>query len=221
MERKIFLGVLSITLVALAIALLLPGGRSPEGEPRLPWLTQVDEQGTLSVFGISLGESTLQQARGSLQSQGKATLFQAPDGEYRTEVYFQRLFLSGLKADLVLTLAVSTTDAAAMFERGERISQMGSGTRKIELSSRDLEALGQQRIESITFIPATDLDADLIRGRFGDPARLVTEQRSPITHWLYPDRGLDIALNPDGKEIFQYVNPADFEKLTRPLETLK
>ena len=218
MERKIFLGILSITLIALAIALLVPGGRSPEGEPRLPWLTQVNDQGVLRVFGITLGESTLQQARESFQSQGKATLFQAPDGKYRTEVYFQRLFLSGLKADLVLTLAVSKSDTVAMFERGERISQMGSGTHKIELSSRDLEALSQQRIDSITFIPTADLDADLLRGRFGEPARRVSETTSPITHWLYPDRGLDIALNPDGKEIFQYVNPADFEKLSTPLD---
>lgn len=217
MERKLFLGILSVTLVALALALLLPGGRSPDREPLLPWLIKINPQGNLSVFGITLGESTLQQARESLQAQGKTTLFQSPGGEYRTEVYFQRLFLSGLKADLVLNLAVSENDAQAMFERGERISQMGSGTRKIELSSRDLEALSQQHIASITFIPAADLEAELLSSRFGEPERRVKEQTSPIVHWLYPDKGLDIALNPEGKEVFQYINPADFGQLTEPL----
>ncbi|MCW8905782.1 MAG: hypothetical protein OQL28_00905 [Sedimenticola sp.] len=217
MERKLFLGILSVTLVALAIALLLPGGRTPDREPRLPWLIEVNELGALKVFGITLGESTLQQARENLQDQGKVTLFQSPEGQYRTEAYFQRLFLSGLKADLVLTLAVGVNEAQEMFERGERISQMGSGTRKIELSSRDLEALSQAPVASITFIPAADLDADLLSGRFGEPARRVKETGSEIVHWLYPERGLDIALNPDGKEVFQYVKPADFGQLTEPL----
>jgi len=40
-----------------------------------------------------------------------------------------------------------------------------------------------------------------------------------ITHWLYPDRGLDIAVNPDGREVFQYVMPARFNELLEPLET--
>lgn len=217
MERKIFLGILSLTLIALAFALLLPGGRAPDREPKLPWLTEVDDQGALTVFGITLGASTLQQARESLQDQGKVTLFQSPEGAYRTEVYFQRLFLSGLKADLVLILSVDEEEAQAMFERGERISQMGSGTRKIELSGRDLEALSQALVASITFIPAADLEADLLSGRFGEPDRRVKETGSGIVHWLYPARGLDIALNPDGKEVFQYVNPTDFAQITEPL----
>jgi len=217
MERKLFLGILSITLVALAVALLLPGGRTPDREPRLPWLIEVNQQGALTVFGITLGESTLQQARENLQEQGKVTLFQSPGGEYRTETYFQSIFLSGLKADLVLTLAVDENQAQAMFERGERISQMGSGTRKIELSSRDLEALSLAPVATITFIPATDLDADLLSGRFGEPERRIKEKDSEIVHWLYPEKGLDIALNPDGKEVFQYVNPAEFGQLSEPL----
>ena len=221
MERKIFLGVLIVSLIALAAAILLPGGRTVDQNPKLPWIMNVDPQGALSVFGITLGQSNLDQARQSFQAQGKATLFQTPENRYMVEVYFQRLFLSGIKADVVLNLELSEEQAAQMFERGERISKMGSGTRKVELSSQDMEALFQEKIAYITYIPAADLDEDLITARFGEPERKVAEKSSPIVHWLYLSKGVDIALNPDGKEVIQYINPGDFDQVMKPLESEK
>ncbi len=219
MDRKIALSILAITLIALTAAMLIPGGRAPEQQPRLPWMINIDPQGTLSVFGITLGHSTLREAREQLLSQGKENLFLAPDGRYHIEVYFQRLFLSGLKADLVLTLAVSEESARAMYDRGARISNLGSGTRKVELSDEDRRALTQLPIHTITYIPAADLDAELLASRFGEPARRLSEPESDIVHWLYPERGLDIALNPNGKEVFQYITPREFEKIQKPLVT--
>ena len=36
-------------------------------------------------------------------------------------------------------------------------------------------------------------------------------------HLLYPELGLDLILNPEGKEILQYVAPRDFRRLQAPL----
>ncbi len=218
MERNIFLGILTVTLVALVAAILLPGGRPVDEHPKLPWNLQLDSQGNLSVFGLVLRESDLGQARQSFQSQGKASLFLTPENRYMVEVYFQSIYISGLKADVVLNLELTEQQAKAMFERGERISKLGDDTRKVELSSSDMEALAQEKIAFITYIPAADLDEALITSRFGEPARRIQETVSPTTHWLYPAMGLDIAVNPEGKEVFQYVNPADFDRVLRPLE---
>ena len=217
-DRKIFLSILTISLIALAAAILLPGGRTVDDHPRLPWDVKVDPQGNLSVLGITLGQSTLEQARTSFESQGKANLFLTPDNRYVVEVYFQRLYLSGIRADVVLNMELPEAQAVQMFERGERISLMGSGTRKIELSSDDMKLLAQDKISYITYLPATDLEESLIFGRFGAPEKRMPEPDSSLIHWLYPTKGMDIAVNPDGKEVIQYINPGDFSMVTGPLQ---
>ncbi|MCW8890364.1 MAG: hypothetical protein OQL20_06885 [Sedimenticola sp.] len=218
MDRKIFFSILAISLLALAAAILLPGGRTVNEHPKLPWDVKVDEQGKVTVFELTLGKSTLEQARQSFQAQGKANLFLTPDNRYVVEVYFQRLYLSGIRADIVLNMELEEAKAMAMFERGERISRMGNGTRKIELSSDDMAVLAHERILYITYLPAADLEEPLILSRFGEPESRVQEEESAITHWLYTAKGMDIGVNPDGKEVIQYVNPGDFSKVMKPLQ---
>ena len=104
MDRKLLLWIVAGTLIALALALLLPGGRAPEREPRLPWQIETLPDGSARVFGLTLGESSLTDARQVLGADGALTLFRSPEGDISLEAYFERLFISGLKANLVLNL---------------------------------------------------------------------------------------------------------------------
>ncbi|MEE9358303.1 hypothetical protein [Candidatus Vondammii sp. HM_W22] len=218
MDRKLFLGILGTTLMALAGAILLPGGRTVDKEPKLPWLITVNPSGAVSVFGLTLGVTTLGEVRELFQEQGKANLFFSPEKEtYAIEVYFQRIFLSGLRADMVFTLDIDSDTASKMYERGLRISKISSGAKKIDLAAEDQDAIELTKISHITYIPAADLDDELIAKRFGEPAERLQEQNTDITHWLYPERGLDIAVNPDGKEVLQYVMPENFDQVIKPL----
>ena len=215
MDRKIILSLVAVILLVLAAAVLLPGGRPVDGAPKLPW--QIDSSGDkLRVFGMTLGETTLAEAQQLLGADGEMTLFRSNSGEYAAEAYFQRASLSGLRADFILSLDLSAGDAGAMFERGLRISKLGSGTRKIELSEPDRQQLRQTAIAHLTYIPASDLEPDLIARQFGQPQEKLAEAEG-IEHWLYPHRGLDIAINPNGKEVLQYLQPAQFERATAPL----
>ena len=218
MDRKFGFGLLLITLVAIAFAILLPGGRTVDPNPKLPWMIEVDAHGESHVFGLTLGESTLADAREAFQEQGKMNLFVSPQGEYAIEAYFQRLFLSGLRADLVLALDVGQQQAAEIFDRGLRISKLGSGAKKVDMTTPDKDLLADKRIALITYLPATDLEEDIIRRHFGEPQQKIGEKKSGIVHWLYPEKGLDIGVNPDGKEVFQYVRPSEFEELVKPLD---
>ena len=218
MDRKIGFGLLLITLVAIAVAILSPGGRTVDPNPKLPWMIEVDVHGESHVFGLTLGESTLADAREAFQEQGKMNLFVSPQGEYAIEAYFQRLFLSGLRADLVLALDVGQQQAAEIFDRGLRISKLGSGARKVDMTTPDKEMLADAKIALITYLPATDLEEEIIRRYFGEPQQKISEKKSGIIHWLYPEKGLDIGVNPDGKEVFQYVRPSEFEELVKPLD---
>jgi hypothetical protein len=216
-DRKLLLWIVAGTLVALALALLLPGGRAPEGEPRLPWQIDTLPDGSTRVFGLTLGQSSLAEARRELETDGVLTLFRAASGEISLEAYFERLFISGLKANLVLNLQLDPAEAQAMYERGQRVSQLGSGTQKVELAALDRERMAAVPIRLITYLPTADLEPELLARLFGEPARRIAEADSGIEHWLYPDKGLDIAINPEGKEVFQYISPARFDELVAPL----
>jgi len=217
MERKIALWILGITLLALALAILLPGGRTVTEDPRLPWLITVDDAGYPTVFGITLGKTPLQSVRDGFREQGEINLFVSPEGKYSIEVYFEKLYLSGIRGAMIVSLKVAQEPLEQMYQRGLRISKLESGARKVKLTKPDEETLAGYLIDHIAYIPKADLDETLIVNRFGEPARQIPE-KSGIVHWLYPDKGLDIALNPDGKEVFQYVVPSNFDQILSPLE---
>jgi hypothetical protein len=216
MDRKILLGLLSAVFVVLVVAILIPGGRQADTEPRLPWQIRINASGHASVFGLTLGESPLREAQQIFKEFGEVNLFQAKDGSQYIEAYFKRIYLSGIRADLILALDIDTTTTNAMYERGIRQELLETGNRKITLADADLRELSSATIGHLTYIPAADLDTDLIRKRFGEPTRIITE-KSGIIHWLYPGKGLDIAINPEGKEMIQYVNPGEFSAILEPL----
>jgi hypothetical protein len=104
-----------------------------------------------------------------------------------------------------------------MYQRGARISQPGDGTKKVSLSSADEGAIASAVIQQITYLPSAKLDGKLIEKLFGKPESIIQVKKSSIEHWLYPEIGLDILLDPDGKEVFQYVMPSRFDEVKEPL----
>ncbi len=217
MDRKIIVSIVAIVVVAISLSILLPGGRTVDPNPKLPWLIERNAAGETSVFGLTLGRSTLLDAEQSFNSSAQLNLFKSPEGHYDVEAYFDRLYISGLKASIVIKLIVDQTQAEPIFERGLRISQMGSGVKKVELSDQDKSWLANARIDILTYLPAADLEPALIEKHFGKPQQQLTED-SDTVHWLYPEKGLDIAVNSDGKEVFQYLSPSQFQRAIEPLQ---
>lgn len=213
MERNIALTIFVLALLAIGLAILLPGGRQVDVDPKLPWMIEVDPDGRSRVFGLTLGQSTLADVRGIFGDEGEITMFATPDGVYSMEAFFRRIFLSGLNADFVAAIDLSQDTLRAMYERGLRLSKLGSGERKIELNPEDVQqhATGAP-IRHLTYLPVVDLEQDILESRFGTPAKRLPGQQG-VVHWLYPDKGLDIAVDPERKEVFQYVAPKDFNAL--------
>jgi hypothetical protein len=218
MDRKIILTTLAAALLGfIGIWLLLsilPDERA--GLRLYPWEVSRDAAGNTRVFGLSIGDSTLADARVLLGEEGKINLFENPDGSRTVEVYFDNIFLSNLKADWIVTLAVPEDELAAMYERGLRISKTGSGSRKVKLDPVDVERLADAPIRILTYLPWKSLEPRDIAGRFGEPAEKRTEPGG-IVHWLYPEQGMDIARDDDGGVVIQYLNRADFERAIAPL----
>jgi len=216
MDKKTLPWLLVSILVILAVAIMFPTGKNRQTPPTLPWDITIDDNGNAKIFNLTLNQNTLSDAQKEFSKVAKVSMFASPQGDYTIEAYFERLYISGIRADLILTLDINQETAAQMFERGRRMSQLGSGEKKITLDQADHSSVIKAAISHITYLPAANLDAELIQNRFGEPDKRHTES-SGIVHWLYPDKGLDVALNPEGKEMLQYTSPAHFDRILKPL----
>ncbi len=216
MDKKILPWLLISILLILVVAIMFPAGKNTPTPPILPWDITVDANGNTKVFGLTFDQSTLSDAQKTFEKEAKLSMFASHQETFTVEAYFERLYISGIRADLILTLNIDQASAAQMFKRGLRLSQLGSGEKKITLDQADINTAKEATILLITYLPAANLDAELINKNFGEPDKRHTES-SGITHWLYPKKGLDIALNPEGKEVLQYTSPAHFDQILKPL----
>jgi hypothetical protein len=220
MGRNVFWPVLLVSIAAVILAVLSPGGRPPEPPRYLPWQIEVLPDGSSRVFGITLGRTTLGEMEQQLQEQAEVSLFATDAGERVVEGYFNTVTLNGLKAKMVATLGFDQEQLRQLFDRGARISTLAQGKRKVSLSDPDLLLARQTPVVAITYLPGINLEEETVRRRFGKPGRRISEADGKVVHWLYPDKGLDVVLSEEAKEVLQYVPPRDFHKLMAPLEKL-
>lgn len=182
-----------------------------------PWVIETTTNGSIKVFNTHLGITTLGEFIQRYNTEPEISLFVPPHGDTVIEAYFNSLWLGGVKAKIVLSLNVNKTERDAMYDRGLRISTLGSGTRKVQLHSDDITRLNSMAVTAITYIPSLNLETSMLQKRFGEPAQKIMDSVNHAEHWLYPDKGLDIALNKNEKDVLQYVSPKDFDKLVAPL----
>jgi hypothetical protein len=218
MDRNVVLSVLAAAVLGFIAIMLFPGSREHEGPPRLPWDVQVDGEGRTRVFGLTLSQSTLGDIQALFGEEGEINLFSTAPGQYSVESYFEQVYLSSLRADFVVTLDAPQETLAAMYDHGLRVSQLPSGTKRIKLDPADIATLRQAPIRHITYLPMSRLDEALLEKRFGVPVERITEAESGVVHWIYPDKGMDLARDPKGKVVIQYVNPPDLPGLVLALK---
>ena len=103
-----------------------------------------------------------------------------------------------------------------LVDRAPDASALQSGARRLDLAAGDRQAAMAWPITAITFIPSVNLDPEAVLARFGEPVSRVTS--GDTEHLLYPARGLDVLVDPKGRELLQYVAPAEFSRLSGPLD---
>ena len=215
-ERHIFAGVLLGTVLILALAMLIPSNLDQVGS-HLPWQIELDHQGRTQVFGTTLGKSPMGELEQRIGEPVVLSLFAHDDGKRVVEGFFDNVGLGGLRAKMVVVLDYSEDELEAMYQRGVRKATTGSRIRKVTLSSADQAAAREAVVNSITYLPRSRLNPELVESRFGQPEERIALPGSESEHWLYPQLGLDIALNERGSDVLQYVLPEHFDALRGPL----
>jgi hypothetical protein len=219
LNHKIIIILAAIALLAFMLWPSPERGPRQRGEVLMPWDLQHTSDGHTRVLGMVIGKSTLDDARKVLGSHGELALFQDEQG-LSAESLFSEFTSGGLSGRIFLTLSVSPERLQQMAGRATKREPTEAGSIKLRPHWQDLKALGDSVIKAITYIPYVNLDDEVIRSRFGEPAQTVQVGEEQV-HYLYPDKGLDLILDKDGKEVVQYVDPSDFSELTKPLKQQK
>lgn len=217
MDKKIIFGVMALIAVSISVLLIAPDN-SVNTPDTLPWKITHPTPDTTRVFGITLGLTSLDGAAEAFKGQAdiEISLFKPTDGKLGVEAFIEEVNFNGLKAKIVMNIAVPAEELQGMFDRGLRMNSTPSGKR-ITLTADDLARVRQAPIASFTYLPNVRLEEAIIAKRFGEPAQRVRENKTGVIHWLYPQHGLDIVLGGKEKPLLQYVTPKDFELLRAPL----
>lgn len=222
MKTKLLYAALAIIIAIIAAPMLMsPPHDTGAGKPvtGLPWQIEVLPDGTSSVSGLTLGASTMTDARTRF-GDGELAMVAAPGEPLALEFYFNDVTFGVVTGKLIATADLPDETLAAMRQRATRTEYMKSDTKKSALADEDLPAAFAAPIRALAFVPSINLDEEMIVQRFGQPAERVKAGAS-FEHFLYPDRGLDIRLDSEAKEVLQYVAPKDFSRLRAPLKTLE
>lgn len=216
---KFAFSIVALILLALVVPFLIPGVAKKEGidpNSNLPWQIQLDGQGGSTVFGLQPGVSTLGDVRQKLGSEIEVAIIAEPNEAGALEGYYAQVSLGFVLARVIVTVEAGENVVLAMRDRALKAKHMESTTRRITLHPDDLAAAERLPIRAISVIPTVNLDEATVIQRFGQPGErlLVSEKR---VHLLYPDKGLDVVVDGEGKELLQYVAPRQFSLLREPL----
>lgn len=216
---KFAFSLIALVIAALVIPFFLPGMGKQEGvnpNTNLPWQIEIDGRGGSRVFGVSPGFHTLAEARAALGGEAEVAIVAATDEVGSLEAYYSQIALGFVLAKVVITVDIPPEQIIAMRDRALKAEHMESTTRKIRLHPDDLVLADKLPIKALSVIPTVNLDEATIIQRFGQPGERIPVSENRV-HLLYPDKGLDVVVDSEGKELLQYVAPKDFALLREPL----
>lgn len=226
--KKLAILVAMVAASLLLATLVVIGGDgaqppSPAGadEPGLPWQISVLPGGDSRVMGLTLSThpqraSTLADVRQRFGPDVQIAIVAAPGEDGSLEAFVDPAQLGFVSGKLVVTAQLDAATLRGLRERAVKSEFMESTTRKHTLAPADQALALAAPIAALSFIPQAKLDAQAVEARFGPPTQRVPSN-GHLTHLLYPDKGLDVIVDTEGKELLQYVAPAAFERLSAPL----
>ena len=214
---KIFFAFFVFLAVVLAIYPFVYQSENTETLTGLPWQIEILSDGSTQVFALHVGVSRLSDAYQMLGSDMELAIIAASDELGNLEMYYGHYRAGLLSGKLVLQTSASEHDLKVWRDHAVKSEYMASGlAKKYTLSDKYLNQILGEVITGLTFIPAVNLDEEVILARFGVPDHRI--ELDGVTHFLYAAKGLDVALHESSKEVIQYVVPASFQQLLQPLQ---
>lgn len=216
MLRSSLLWVLLVLALLLGAVSWLEHGKPAESAD-LPWQVERLPDGVSRVFGVTLGRTTARELDRHLRSVPRVALFESPSGRLSLEAYYGTVTLGMFEARLDVTLGAAADALHAFAASAIARSPTVTGAWRMELTEQAVrEALGLP-IVGITYVPRVRYDEDLVLKSFGRPAARIVVAGGQ-TYWLYPDLGLALLRQTDGRAVLHYVVPSAFPAVRARIE---
>lgn len=214
---KIFFALFFLLAILLAAYPFLDQSEKSETLSGLPWQIEVMADGSTQVFGLHIGSSRLADAIEILGDDMELAIIAASDEGGSLEMYYGHYKTGLLSGKLILLTETSAQDIKRWRDNALKKDYMATGNaKKYTLSPDDMHDVLEEVITGVTFIPAVNLDEEVILARFGTPDSRI--ESDGAIHFTYSEKGLDIALHEKSKEVLQYVAPEAFQQLVQPLQ---
>ncbi len=84
---------------------------------------------------------------------------------------------------------------------------MASGQWKYKLSEASVKVANSLLVHRLIYMPMINYEPEIVTARFGEPAERLPSAQAGVEYWFYPQKGLAILMNNDGKEILYYTAP--------------
>jgi hypothetical protein len=184
-----------------------------------PWQVSILADGRSSVFGIVLGETSLVEVNAILKSVPKLAVFEV-NKKLSLEAYYETVSLGGLIGNFIFTLESQDDQLNEIKKKSRHIKRVNNNGIRYALDRVASEKLKRVKMKNLIYIPAAQLDEEIIVKRFGKPKHKIKLKTKEIGwHYLYPEKGLDLIYKEEGKEVLQYVSPKEFNLLLEPLQS--
>jgi len=213
---KYFIVLLIVILFAVGL-MFFKTDKQHSNEPLtgLPWQIDILPDGNTRVLDITPGQTTLAEAIEHLGDEMDLAIIAAPHETGALEAYYSHYSAGPITGKLILMLDVAPDVLSPLRQRAFQ----DGGTRRYHLHPDDLPVAYRAPVKVINFLPSFDLDEEIVQARFGAPAEII-QVHEQQKHLLYPDKGLDLILNADSKEVLQYMPPRDFSAHRDQLQQL-
>jgi len=192
-----------------------------EPNPRPKWWNIETHDAQVSVLGLNMHQSTLDDVAKQLHVKADVAMFtkRTRKGEAAAALHLEA-YLEDLydESDRVILGLDASDELLALIKKEAFEPQLfPNDVIRIGISPSLADTIGHLTIRSITVIAGWQVVFEEFKEKFGEPAQFLNDGQGNA-HFLYPAMGLDFIQPADGLQILQFVAPNKFEEaLLKPL----
>ena len=182
------------------------------------------KDGKMQALGYTLLEDDVQKAIRMQGNRFEFAVFEEVKGTQKNqqlELYFRETEVGRFTGRVIINLIVPAQEMQEILKNAGTAKRLPDSRVKYPILDTQFDKMNHLKIGHIAFIPtALSLDEATIMSKFGNPTKVLKEFSSEgeIMHYLYPQKGIDVALDAKKRVVIQYIVPAEFEnKIVIPL----
>lgn len=206
---------LIILMIGTAMMIAVIGNHEPTTQlDTMPWEVDRLENGSLRVFGLTLGKTSIQEANQIFAQFGKTQLRVTTDiNDYQTLqliTTYDELLIGGLVARITLVCQMNSNELQKIYHtldlnnlNQNNSPEIDKSIRHYPVSSKVEMSYLNKSVSAITYTPSVDYGQETIQQNFG----LANEEKKineETQLWIYPEMGLQIFIHNNKLDQFVY-----------------